>query len=79
MKQRTENKMIKIYDPNDIKRWFDIYHQVLSLSSGYTDEIRGLLKLLNSAKEIPQELRDKHLNERIEDLERSIAFQNKRD
>ena len=69
--------MITIYDPNDIKRWFGIYHQILILSSGYTDEMRGLLKLLDSAKEIPQELRDRHLNEKIENLEKSIAFQNK--
>ena len=71
--------MIKCYDTENIKRWFDIYHQILSLRDGYTDEIRGIRKLLDSAREIPQELRDRHLNERVEDLERSIAFQNKRD
>jgi hypothetical protein len=48
----------------------DTYHQVLSIQGGYTDEIA---KLLDSAKEIPLELRDKSLNEKIEHLERIIA------
>jgi hypothetical protein len=61
--------MIVSYDSEKFKAWMETYRQVLNLRGSYTEET---LRLLKSAKEIPEELRGDLFNRKIESLERII-------
>ncbi len=67
--------MKAVYDSDKVKEWFDVYHRFLNINEDATrrylrfnyegDKVDDLKKLLDSAKEIPKELRDAKLESRI--------------
>lgn len=76
--------MKRMYNSNDIKKWMDAYHQILSLEGDTILSITRLCpynvytlrKLLSSAKEIPGELRNEDLNNKIKSLEKMFVLEN---
>ena len=54
------------YYTEDVKRYMRAYHDLLNLSGGFDDEIR---RAFNSARNIPEELRDEEFREKLSFLE----------